>query len=77
MNFENPEFTALQGIKCFRTFLHNIGMPINFEELGAKAEDIPTLVDKFGLGDGKTGGFVPLSSEDVATIYTIASKATL
>ena len=52
-------------------------MPINFEELGAKAEDIPTLVDKFGLGDGKTGGFVPLSSEDVATIYTIASKATL
>ncbi len=77
MNFENPEFTALQGIKCFRTFLHNIGMPINFEELGAKAEDIPTLVDKFGLGDGKTGGFVPLSSDDVATIYTIASKATL
>ncbi len=77
MNFENPEVTARQGIQCFRTFLHNIGMPINFEELGAKEEDIPVLVDKFGLGDGKTGGFVALSSEDVAEIYRIAAKATI
>ena len=77
MNFENPEVTARQGIQCFRTFLHNIGMPINFEELGAKEKDIPVLVDKFGLGDGKTGGFVALSSEDVAEIYRIAAKATL
>ena len=77
MNFENPEATALQGIACFRRFLHNIGMPINFEELGAKAEDIPVLVEKFGLGDGKTGGFVALSSADVAQIYTIAANASL
>ncbi len=77
MNFENPEATALEGIACFRRFLHDIGMPINFEELGAKAEDIPVLVEKFGLGDGKTGGFVALSSEDVAQIYTIAANATL
>ncbi len=77
MNFENPEATALEGIACFRRFLHDIGMPINFEELGAKAEDIPVLVEKFGLGDGKTGGFVALSSEDVAQIYTIAANAKL
>ena len=77
MNFENPEVTALEGIKCFRTFLHNIGMPINFEELGAKEEDIPAHGDKFGIGDGKTGGFVSLSSEDVANIYKIAAKAAL
>ena len=77
MNFENPEDTALKGIACFRKFLHEIGMPINFEELGAKEEDIPVLVEKFGLGDGKTGGFVSLSSEDVAEIYRIAAKATL
>jgi len=50
-------------------------MPINFEELGAKEEDIPTLVDKFGVGDGKTGGFVALSAEDVAEIYQIAARA--
>lgn len=77
MNFECPEETALQGIRAFRKFLHEIGMPINFEELGAKEEDIPTLVEKFGLGDGKTGGFVSLSSEDVANIYHLAAKATI
>lgn len=77
MNFENPEETALKGIAAFRKFLHEIGMPINFAELGAKEEDIPVLVEKFGLGDGKTGGFVSLSSEDIANIYRIAVKATI
>lgn len=77
MNFENPEETALNGIRCFRRFLREIGMPINFAELGAKEEDIPTLVDKFGLGDGKTGGFMQLSSEDIANIYMIAAHAEL
>ena len=77
MDFENPENTAVAGIKAFRMFLHGIGMPINFEELGAKEEDIPALVDKFGLGDGRTGGFVKLSSEDIAEIYKIAAHATL
>ena len=77
MNFEDPEVTAKEGIRCFRRFLHDIGMPINFEELGAKEEDIPVLVDKLGLGDGKTGGFVELTSEDVDSIYRIAANASL
>ena len=74
---ENPENTAKAGIKAFRKFLHDIGMPINFAELGAKEEDIPVLVDKLGLGDGLTWGFVRLSAKDVANIYTIAARATL
>lgn len=73
MDFENPEKTAVEGIAKFRSFLKSIGMPINFEQLGAKEEDIPVLVEKFGLGDGKTGGFVSLTSEDIAAIYTIAA----
>lgn len=77
MDFCAPERTALQGIACFRRFLHEIGMPINFVELGARVEDIPQLVEKFGLGSGKTGGFVQLSSEDIAEIYRIAANATL
>lgn len=77
MNFENPKATALEGIKRFRSFLHSIGMPINFEELGAKAEDIPVLVEKLGVGDGVRYGFVPLDKAAVTEIYTIASKATL
>ena len=77
MNYDDPESTAVAGIKAFRRFLHDIGMPINFIELGAKVEDIPVLVEKFGLGDGQTGGFVKLSSTDVAEIYKIAANAKL
>lgn len=77
MNFEFPDETALEGIACFRSFLHSIGMPINFEQLGASEEDIPKLVEKFGIGDGKTGGFVHLTAQDIATIYRIAANAGL
>ncbi|MBE6874630.1 MAG: iron-containing alcohol dehydrogenase [Ruminococcus albus] len=77
MDFTDPEKTAREGIRRFRTFLHSIGMPINFAELGAKEEDIPVLVEKLGVGDGRTGGFVHLSSEDAAEIYRISVKAEL
>ena len=77
MNYSDPESTAVAGIRAFRRFLHDIGMPINFDELGAKEEDIPVLVEKLGLGSGHTGGFVHLSSADVAEIYNIAAKAAL
>jgi alcohol dehydrogenase YqhD (iron-dependent ADH family) len=78
MDFAEPDRTAREGIRRFREFLRSIGMPINFAELGAKEEDIPTLVKKFGLADGATtGGFVKLSSEDIAQIYKIAAKASL
>ena len=75
MNFENPEATAFEGIERFRHFLHEIGMPTNFNELGAKKEDIPALVEKFGLGNGKTGGFVSLSSDDITEIYNISAES--
>ncbi len=76
MNFENPDETALEGIKAFRRFLRSIGMPINFRELGADPADIPVLVEKMDI-QGTTSGFVNLSSEDVAQIYRIAVKATV
>ena len=75
MNFENPKATALEGIKAFRRFLHSIGMPINFAELGAKEEDIPKMVEKLNPGDG--WGFVPLKAKDVTAIYAIAAHASL
>ena len=43
MDFTNPEVTAKAGIEALRNFLISIGMPKNFEELGAKEEDIPVL----------------------------------
>ena len=81
MNFENPEETARLGIKAFRKFLHEIGMPINFAELGAKEEDIPELAEKFSVtkigNNGVTGGFVKLTKEDAVTIYKIALNASV
>ncbi len=76
MNFQHPEVTALEGIRRFRRFLHDIGLPINLAELGAKEEDIPTLVANQGVKD-RTWGFVRLSSDDITMIYKIAAKATV
>ncbi|MBQ8781427.1 MAG: iron-containing alcohol dehydrogenase [Oscillospiraceae bacterium] len=75
MNFANPEETAMEGIRRFRRFLHDLGLPINFAELGAREEDIPVLVKNQGLNGGKTWGFVRLSEEDIENIYRIAVKA--
>lgn len=72
MDFQNPENTAKEGILKFEQFLTSIGMPIRFSELGAKAEDIPTLAKTMGLGTGTLGSFVKLTSEDVTKIYELA-----
>ena len=74
MDFEHPEVTAKAGIEAFRNFLISIGMPKNFEELGAKEEDIPKLVDVLCNGNGRNGsiaGFVELNEEDCANIYKL------
>lgn len=72
MDFAHPEVTALEGIEALRSFLISIGMPKNFEELGAKSEDIPKLAEMCCRGDGRDGsisGFVTLSEDDVTKIY--------
>ncbi len=72
MDFEHPEVTAKAGIEALRNFLISIGMPKNFEELGAKEEDIPKLVDVLCNGDGRKGsisGFTTLNEEDCTKIY--------
>ena len=72
MDFDHPEVTALEGIEAFRNFLISIGMPKNFEELGAKREDIPKLVEVLCHGNGRDGsisGFVTLTEEDCTKIY--------
>ncbi len=73
MNFANPELTALEGIKRFKEFLRDIGMPLTFKELGAKEEDIPTLVGNLGVTEeDKIGGFKKLGPKDVEAIYRLA-----
>ncbi|MDL2262770.1 iron-containing alcohol dehydrogenase [Bacteroidales bacterium OttesenSCG-928-I21] len=69
------EKTAKEGIRRFELFLKSIGMPTTFAEIGAKAEDIPYLVNKIGIGkEGTLGFFVKLKEEDIANIYGLAAK---
>jgi len=75
MDFANPESTAKEGIEALRNFLISIGMPKNFEELGAKEEDIEKLAYTccYGRGNegGRIGGFVSLEQKDVEAIYKL------
>ena len=74
MNFDNPEETALEGIKRLREFLRSIGMPLNFSELGASEKDIDKMAETACFGNGRAGeigGFVKLKKEDVEKIYRL------
>ncbi len=74
MDFAHPENTARAGIEALRRFLSSIGMPGNFAQLGAKAEDIPQLVDVLCKGDGRPGyieGFARLDENDCKRIYEL------
>jgi len=75
MDFANPERTAKEGIEALRNFLISIGMPKNFEELGAKEEDIEKLANRCCYGNGNTsgkiGGFVSLGQKDIEAIYRL------
>jgi alcohol dehydrogenase YqhD (iron-dependent ADH family) len=74
MDFAHPEVTARAGIDALRRFLKSIGMPTNFAELGAKAEDIPKLVDVLCRSEGRGGsisGFVTLDEAACTRIYQL------
>ena len=74
MDFACPENTAKAGIEALRRFLISIGMPKNFEELGAKEEDIEKMAQTGchgGVRKGTLGGFVPLGQKDVEKIYRL------
>ena len=72
MDYDDPARTALEGINAFQNFLVSLGMPKNFEELGAKEEDIEQLADTLVNGNGGSGelyGFTRLDKQDCINIY--------
>lgn len=74
MDFANPENTAKAGIEALKRYLKTIGMPLSFEELGAKEEDIEKMAHSACHGDvrqGTLGNFVTLTEEDVKNIYRL------
>lgn len=64
---------ALEGIRLFKDFLHRIGMPVTFAELGVPAPDIDALVENLHLHKGNPiGSYFPLTPADTKAIYTLA-----
>lgn len=76
MDFEDPERTARDGISALREFYKSIGMPLSFKDIGAKAEDIPLLLNMLGVDDENRteGRFVTLRRSDCEQIYSIAAR---
>ena len=68
--------TALKGIQALKDFFSSIGLPVNFEQLGAKASDIDKLVDTLRINSGgNLGAFRKLDMDDCRAIFEIAARS--
>lgn len=72
IDFEHPENTAMEGIRCFQNFMKDIGMPTRISDLGGKPEDIPGMVENMFHEAPNHGNFVKLTPEIAAEIYRMA-----
>ena len=72
IDFEHPEVTGMEGIKCLQRFMKDIGMPTTISELGGKEEDIPKMVENMFHEAPNHGNFVKLTPEIAAEIYRMA-----
>jgi alcohol dehydrogenase YqhD (iron-dependent ADH family) len=68
--------TALKGIQALKDFFSSLGLPVNFEQLGAKASDIEKLIKTLKINSGgKLGNFRKLDMDDARMIYKIAATS--
>jgi alcohol dehydrogenase YqhD (iron-dependent ADH family) len=75
-NTGDKQAIARQGIRALREFFASLGLPMNLEQLGAKASDIDVLVEVLHINQGDTfGGFRKLDMEDARSIYQLAAKS--
>ena len=80
MDFQNPENTALQGIKASEEFFASLGMPISLKELLAEKgineiteEQMREMAQKSTYGGKREiGNFVRLSEDDMVNIFKTA-----
>lgn len=69
-NKNDKRGVAIKGIRKLQEFYKSLGMPLTFEDVGAKKEDIPKLVEQLNINKGDTfGGFVKLTMDDARKIY--------
>ena len=66
---------ALQAIESLENFFVSIGLPVTFEDLGAKKEDIGKLVEVLTINTGGSlGSFKKLNMDDARKIYELACE---
>ena len=69
----DAEAVAREGIARYKAFMHTIGMPTNFKELGIEHPDIDTLVRKLHENKGQwVGNYIRLDSKATREIYETA-----
>lgn len=72
---DNKKAMALEGVAHMKVFLHEIGMPTSFKELGIENPDIDRLVQKLHENKGElVGNYVRLDREATREIYEIANR---
>ena len=70
---EDKKGMALAGIACLKEFLHSLGLPLTFKELGIEHPDIDWLVNSLHRNKGeRVGNYVKLSKENSREIYQLA-----
>lgn len=73
-NENDTELVKMVVVKV-KEFFSSLGMPINFEQLGAKKEDIPYMVSRLIDDDrARVGNYVKLDKEAITQIYNIACE---
>jgi alcohol dehydrogenase YqhD (iron-dependent ADH family) len=74
-NTGDKKEVALKGIEALKDFFASIGLPVNFEQLGAKTSDIDKLIDTLKINSGGSlGSFRKLDMGDARAIYEIAGR---
>ncbi len=70
---EDQVAVAMEGVERLREFFHDMGLPVNFRELGVPRPDIDRLVEGLHRNKGELVGFyVRLSAKDTREIYESA-----
>jgi alcohol dehydrogenase YqhD (iron-dependent ADH family) len=70
-SFEDPDETALEGIRRMRDFFVSIGMPVTLDGLGIGRERFDEMATK-SQRFGALGQFEKLEKQDVLAILDLA-----
>ncbi len=74
MDYERPDRTAWEGIRRLREFFRSLGLPVTLSELGAKASDIPAIVEHRKEKGFPFGGYVEIGPREMEEILRLCGE---